>query len=300
MEEKVKTKLKETFPYYPYNSPYVYEEDEIDLYELWLILKKRKRVVFSSILLFLALGLLYIFIAKPKYRASVAYGSTEFKIPYAVVEKAVSDINTALQDKQYEIVSEKLNLPLKDVQQIAKLELWTNRKFNNEAVFLNFFVYKPQLIPNLTEKFKEFLNNLPAIKDFLKRKKEELNTQIKTDTQLLQCLKKLKSELMEKLDSEKDLQVKNLMLTQISNIESKILNILRDLNLAQLRLKLLKGVEIYKNPVIPKEPYSPKKDLVLLISIISGLFLGVFLAFFLEWLENTRKKHEESYKKIEN
>ncbi|NPA53890.1 MAG: hypothetical protein GXO21_04410, partial [Aquificae bacterium] len=48
--------------------------------------------------------------------------------------------------------------------------------------------------------------------------------------------------------------------------------------------------QVIDPPFIPKKPYKPKKKLLLAISIISGLFLGIFAAFFIEWLDNIRKK----------
>jgi uncharacterized protein involved in exopolysaccharide biosynthesis len=54
-------KTKETY------SPY-YEEDEIDLYELWLTLKKRKKIVLGFTLLFTLIALILCFILPPTYK----------------------------------------------------------------------------------------------------------------------------------------------------------------------------------------------------------------------------------------
>jgi len=45
-----------------------YEEDEIDLYELWLTLKKRKKTVLLTTLIFLLVSLAYAFLSKPVYK----------------------------------------------------------------------------------------------------------------------------------------------------------------------------------------------------------------------------------------
>jgi len=33
--------------------------------------------------------------------------------------------------------------------------------------------------------------------------------------------------------------------------------------------------------------------LIISVSLVSGLFLGTFLAFFFEWLDQARKRYEE-------
>jgi LPS O-antigen subunit length determinant protein (WzzB/FepE family) len=50
------------------------EEDEIDLRELWQVLKRRKRTVLTTTFLFLILALGYILFAKPVYEAKATIG----------------------------------------------------------------------------------------------------------------------------------------------------------------------------------------------------------------------------------
>jgi len=52
-------------------------------------------------------------------------------------------------------------------------------------------------------------------------------------------------------------------------------------------------VEIIDPPSLPDKPIKPKKKLMVAVAGVSSLFLGIFLAFFLEWLENIRKRREE-------
>ena len=60
-------------------------------------------------------------------------------------------------------------------------------------------------------------------------------------------------------------------------------------------IKLDEPFQIISPPYVPdkKEPYKPKKGLILAMSAISGLFLGIFLAFFVEWLESVRNRNKE-------
>ncbi len=51
--------------------------------------------------------------------------------------------------------------------------------------------------------------------------------------------------------------------------------------------------EVIDPPYASDIPVKPKKKLIVAVAGVSGLFLGIFLAFFLEWLENVRRRHAE-------
>lgn len=58
-------------------------------------------------------------------------------------------------------------------------------------------------------------------------------------------------------------------------------------------------VEIIDPPSLPDKPIKPKKKLIVAVAGVSSLFLGIFLAFFLEWLENIKRRHQEESMKNE-
>ncbi len=53
-------------------------------------------------------------------------------------------------------------------------------------------------------------------------------------------------------------------------------------------------VEIIDPPSLPDLPVKPKKKLIVAVAGVSSLFLGMFLALFLEWLEETKRKRTTS------
>ncbi len=52
-------------------------------------------------------------------------------------------------------------------------------------------------------------------------------------------------------------------------------------------------VEVIDPPSLPDTPVKPKKKLMVAVAGTSSFFLGIFFAFFLEWLESVKRKHEE-------
>jgi len=77
----------------------------------------------------------------------------------------------------------------------------------------------------------------------------------------------------------------------VLKISEKIVTLLEKYYTAKLFLENYEGIKVILKPPKPVEPYSPKPAVVLAISVASGLFLGIFLAFFVEWWEENKRKH---------
>jgi len=76
------------------NTQYI-EEDKIDLRELFFILKRRKKLIWSITTLFTLLALIYIFISKPVYEAKSMIRTAE------IDNKPVENVNDLKQSLEY-------------------------------------------------------------------------------------------------------------------------------------------------------------------------------------------------------
>jgi len=59
------------------------------------------------------------------------------------------------------------------------------------------------------------------------------------------------------------------------------------------RINLLSPVEVVQDAFSSVKPVKPKKKLIVAVGFVSGLFLGIFLAFFVEYLDSARRRYEE-------
>jgi uncharacterized protein involved in exopolysaccharide biosynthesis len=299
MEEKEKNEkgLQKVNAYspYPYPPPYYVpcDDDEIDLYELWLILKKRKKLIFYTLGAFLLFAILYLAIASPKYGSSAVYSWSNISISSDTLSVAITNLNNALKEENYQLLEKTLKLSPSELKKVVSIEVVNDRRSKDKNLLkTSFVVNDKKLIIPLASNLQSALNNLPAVKEALKIKKETLETQIKTNLEQIKQLEKLKEGLLNKIEKLKDPQLVSAVTSQLVNVNQQILDKEASIEYARLQLKNLKGIEIAVPPIVPKKPYSPKASLIIAIAIVSGIFTGMFLAFLAEWLENVRRKHE--------
>ncbi len=159
----------------------------------------------------------------------------------------------------------------------------------------------------------ELYSNLISQKMALLVKLKSMESAFSSDNPQIKALK----EQIKAIDK----QIKNIeektnigALPSLSQAPEKIVeytNIMRDLKVAQAvyenlvkmyeQAKLQEAkeniyVEVIDPPSLPDKPVKPKKKLMVAVAGVSSLFLGIFLAFFLEWLENIKNRN----KKIED
>ena len=278
-----------------------YQEDEIDLYELYLILKKRWKIVFFTFLLFLILSVVYILIAKPVYSSDfyvkipsvyIKEGNSLKKENILSVEESsslIGKLHDKLKEESYTELSKILNLPESKIKKIKDIRPEKLRN-NKEIIKVHIETNQSQLIPVISSKLLNYLNNYPYIKEKIQIEKEKLSQLIKVTKFELEDMKRTKNLILKNIQEGK---IQNFSFNP-ADIDAKILEISQQITQLQLKMKELKGFELSVSPTIPKKPTKPKKALIIAVASVSGLFLGVFLAFFKEWIENARKRHEEN------
>ena len=130
-------------PTCPYMLPYMEKEEEINLYELYLILKKRKKIIFVFTIGFFILGILMVIRTKPLYKVS----SKILPLQY----KRVSfnyEIKASQSKKILEAILNSRELRIRLVKQLNLFPYFYSNKTSQKKTF----IYK------IKQKIKNILN----------------------------------------------------------------------------------------------------------------------------------------------
>ena len=234
-------------------------EEEVDLRDYLKVMGKRKWTIIITLLVCLAVAAIFTFSPRPVYRASSVFeiGSSlsgPLMSPQATVSLCKSDY---LLSKVKEI----LNLPKE-----KKIKIKAGRVGSMVTVSLDF---------SSTEKAVKIVNTIT-------------NLAIKEQDTIYQ-------EKVRELEKEAEEIQKKIALTQRKKGEPLAslvnLNYLQQLqsrfNEIQGQLTSFRETKVVFPATIPDRPIKPRPAFNLAISIILGLFLGIFLAFSQEYLSKT-------------
>ncbi|WP_035586883.1 Wzz/FepE/Etk N-terminal domain-containing protein [Hippea jasoniae] len=260
-----------------------YEEDEIDLKELFLtIWKHRWFVVIFTFVVTLAAAI-YAFTRTPIYevKANLFPGFIEnFKNPLINSSKLVVFINSTFDmsetKQKLPSIKAKLNKINKKIISIT-IQDTSNQKDLQELSNIMDSIHK-------LEK--------PIIEDYKKSILQQIN--------ILQEQKKIliNDEINYKdiIKHTQNPHILNTYLQAISDIENKILSL--NLKIENLKLRLSK-IFIQQAKIIGKiekhdYPVKPKKKLIIVVAFVTGLILAIFLVFFIEFIKGFKEDKSKS------
>ncbi len=270
---------------------FMFEEEEIDLYELLIILKKHIKLIGFTVILATFLAFIYTFLATPSYKSSFivrlpSYNGDRYIFSVEEARKNVENLGVFLKQGRYDELSDMLGLPVAELGLVSSIDASVKRG-QNHFLEISVIVYDPSIIDDLKVAIVEYLNKNPFVLEKIKMERFKLLT-----------LKKEVEAKIKNMESIRKVVEQNLRNGNVKDygfnpleMEKVIMDLRIRLEDIKTKLLTLKGFEIAVEPVIPTNPHSPKKVLIISIAFISSIFLGIFLAFFIEWYRNARNRH---------
>ena len=265
-------------------------EDELDLYELLMVLKKRFRLILVTTGLLLLGAIFYVIFTPPKYKSygflkvqNLPISFSENGVPITLplispltVKELINYLNELLNSPNKEEIEKILGRSL--IEKIISIEAWIERK-NPQLVKVEIKSTDADVIGETFSRvysyvYKHFEKDIKNIKETLGDYLTSLKNQIGE-------LKKLKAKL---LKEEK--------YGEAMKVSGEIADLLERYYALKLFWENYKGIEVVLKPPKPLEPYAPKPVLTIAVALFSGLFLGVFLAFLKEWWEENKRRHQ--------
>lgn len=301
-ESDSKNELK---PVYVYPAQTVNsEEDEIDLWELWQTVKKRKYIILVTTLLVLAIALVYVFTRKPVYEAKATVEIGYFtnttnnntnRIPLETANNLLNKLKVLYHvgDKNYKRkypIIGRLEIPKKSNSLVRIVSYGYNSDSANK--------FLEKVLIYITNKHKKLMENYITTynRKILSKEKEykEINSSVNKHKNEIELLRNNIPSLNKTNPALAGLYGIELMKKEnaLAQLKSKLFTIKSDIE--NLKLKIspvnIKKTHLVGNIVTYDNPVKPKKKLILAVALVTGLILGVLLAFFVEFIANRRKE----------
>lgn len=285
------------------------QEDEIDLRELFAIIRKNKIIIIliTTIITILALG--YAITKPNEYMAELAFASTKTDDKLEIVpEQLQGYINLNIGSTvSPEISYEKLLGSYEFMKKfILKYKLYDSFEPKNEVYPFGLNLSKDKIsfqtdennIYNLYEEIKSSLeiskNKKNAIISFKYTSTDRFFNKIVLDSFITEASKTLYQRDLKDLN----LKISNFRKEMLSTKELILRNKLAELVtvLMQKRVFLTSdtyyGLKMITNSEVAykKDKTGPKRALIIIVAFITGLMLSIFFVFLLEFTRGTKSK----------
>jgi len=267
------------------------QEEKIDLRDYINVLLKRKSIIILIFLIAIIAAVMVSYFAispSPIYQSSIVFGVAK------IDGRAVINITESLEIMKSSVlldeVINRMDLEINAGQLKSQIEV-KNLKGTN---FIEISV-----VDNSPEKAKNLAENITEV--FIKQNQGKYREKVKLVADRLKILesqiaefeknieeikKTIKEIAVSKELSEGERQFQTSLLLSSSVTERELYNTLTDqANSLKASLKSYEDFKIINNAQIPVSPIKPNKKLNILIAGVLGLFVGIFAAFFLEFLQ---------------
>ncbi|MEO2069362.1 MAG: Wzz/FepE/Etk N-terminal domain-containing protein [Desulfurobacteriaceae bacterium] len=224
--------------------------------------------------------------------------SVEFKkdpqLAYDIANAVLKEANKILNEKSFTL-ARKYRIYIEKQLNIAKEKLQ-----KVEEIYKKFMEGKIKEVPLIFgnadfDKLKEGLQSLQdekVSKERIEKLKQEVES-LKKKLKSLEQVHRRNNYYVSLPEYQLNLQK---LQSQMSIAQKLFETLVKEYEMAKAQeMKEQISFQVIDPPYIPdpKKPYKPKKKLIVVVSLVSGLFLGIFVAFFKEWLDNVKKRREE-------
>jgi capsular polysaccharide biosynthesis protein len=268
-------------------------DDEINLYDVWEVIVKRKKIIVALFLISLLGAAIYCFVTPKIYRLETYIKihtppgiTTVYTIPMAkelstrlskIMKelKINNELNTVIFNHN---PSDVTDVKIEEVIGTAGAMLSDSLKVTIEAKNREALEAAPRLLVN-------YIENINEHKVITSKIMSELNE---------------KMALVRKADNENDIQLKEIQ-KRVNKatvlpvgfdpvtIRQNSINLKMEKYRLEHEIKNYKMILLLEEPFISKNPVKPKKIIIITLSGIISLIFGVFIVFIIEYFEGMRK-----------
>ena len=259
------------------------QDDEINLYNLWRVIAKRKAIIIAIFLISLLGATIYSFTAPPIYRletyAKLYMPKDILTVKEFPTAKDVASMIGKVDREKKAIIFSKTTDEITDAK-IDEIRGTTDKfKITIES-------HNRETLPAALQELIGYVENTREIKNDYEKIIAEIDEKIKN---VNEAVKKNDYQIKE---IEKRLVSSKLLPVGFNPFE--INNKIVDLKMEKYRLEqerqYYKPIQLLEDPFISKDPVKPLKSLIITIAAICSLMFGIFIVLIAEYYEGVRKK----------
>jgi len=276
------------------------QEEEIDLREYINVLLKRKGIIILIFLIaVITAAIVSYFALSPVYQASTVFSvalidnrppttivaQIENNVPIIKISESLEVINSNLILDEV-IKRSDLNITSDQLKTRIEVENLKNTNFIKVSVKADSPEKAKELAENIVKVFIEknqnkYTEKTKIIEERIKILEQEIDVSEKSIREIENAMKKV-SASKDLSEAERYFQTSSL-LNLSSNEKNLYNNSIYQINTLQERLNNCEDFKIINYAQLPAAPIKPNKKLNILIAGVLGLFVGIFVAFFLEF-----------------
>lgn len=263
------------------------QEEEIDLREYINILLKRKGIIILIFLIaVITAALVSYFALSPVYRSSKVFSVAK------IDGRAVVNITEALEIMKSSVVLDEVisRIGLGETAKQLSSQITTENPKGTNFIEVSAEAESPEkaksLVENTVEVFveqnqSEYQEKVKLIEDRLKIIEEQID-EFEKNIQEIEKTKKKIATAEELSEGERQFQTSLLLSSSVTE-RSLYNNLINQANSLKTSLKDCEDFKVINYAQLPGAPIKPNKKLNILIAGVLGLFVGIFVAFFLEF-----------------
>jgi uncharacterized protein involved in exopolysaccharide biosynthesis len=292
---------------------YHYEEDEINLLDIFIVLLKRKWMIFWIVFFTGVVALTYSLIATKIYRSECtivpieqekAIGSRLSELGgFGAMVASQVGIGGAGSLEKFEIVLGSRELT-NDIITTYKLMPILYKK-DWDAKDKKWKVDEP---PTLQDAYEKIQETLLTISPNIKKNSMKLGFMYEDPVVAHEILtyyvkglsEFLREQTLENVTVQRESLQKQLASTSDPLLKTKLTEIIAQYMEKETLAKVQKnyGFDIIDPPFIPEKKFKPKRAVICILSVMVAFFMAIFLAFFMEYISNLKKN--EDPERLEN
>lgn len=267
-------------------------EEEIDLREYIKVLIERKGLILTIFLVSVIItGIISYLVLTPIYKSSITFEVA--KINETPIFNA-KDIENRIKSDfiLQEVISEcKLDLKPSELSDFIKIDKIESNGYVTLSIEYTFPEKAKDIVESVVNHFIEV--NQPYYQrkiTLLKEEKKSIEEQMALEKEKIDEVERLRLDIIKSNEfslTEKQIQ-NNLLVNYSTQIRENYNNLVNTYYKLENQILNSKDFEIINYPIVPQTPIKPNKKLNLAISGVLGLFLGIFIAFFMEFWEGNR------------